>query len=400
MSRRRSLIVAVSISLPTTLGLLAVSGDVAGAAAFPSAHRIRNWEPEFMSSGHTYTKTQALAQAKEFDVIVGDSWAFRSYVSAMKGVNPSLRLLAYQNGGYSIRDSGSKYPDAWYAHTTSGAKIKSVDFGNYLMDVSNSHWIDAVGDLCLQHLRDSHYDGCFLDSLGPAALQAGYATGQPMNPATGKVWTRGAYIRATANLAAKVERRVARSKFVVANGVQNGREYFEGDGPTGQLADPIDGAMVELFVRPPFTSATTYRSVNEWRMDVDMLVDAGKKGRTLFCVTKSWGSATDAQEDQLFRYSLGTFLLGTNGRSYFSFLYDRNTARTSTWWDAKLGRPTSHYHSHNGVFRRSFENGKVLVNPSDSSRAVKLRRAYLTLTGTRVRSVSLAPHTAAILVRP
>lgn len=400
MSRRRSLIFAVSMSLPTALGLLAVSGGAAGAAAFPSAHRISNWEPEFMASDHTYTKSQALAQAAEFDVIIGDSWAFRSYVSAMKGVNADLRLLAYQNGGYSIRDNGSKYPNSWYAHTATGAKITSLNFGNYLMDVSSGRWIDTVGDLCVEHLKTSHYDGCFLDSLGPAALQAGYASGVPINPATGDPWTQAAYLRATSKLADRVKARVARSKYVVANGVQNGREYFNGDGSTGQLADPIDGAMVELFVRPPFTSAATYRSVSEWRMDVDMLVDAGKKGRVLFCVTKSWGSATSAQEDQLFRYSLGTFLLGTNGRSYFSFLYDRNTARTSTLWDAKLGRPLRHYRVRDGVFRRGFENGKVLVNPSDSSKTIRFRRAFVTLSGTRVRSVSLAPHSAAILLRP
>lgn len=396
MSRRRSLVFSVLLLLP--LLLAGMPAGRAWAGALPQPRRIANWEPEFMASSHTYTKAEAIAQAQAFDLIVADSYAFRSYVGAMKAANPRLVLLAYQNGGYSLHDNGSKYPDAWYAHTSTGAKIKSRSFGNYLMDVSDWHWVKTVGDLCLTHLSGSHYDGCFLDSLGPAALSLDYVTGLPINQSTGAVWTQSAYMKVTTRLASKVKSRVPSSTFVAANGIQNGREYFAAVGPTSQLADPIDAAMVELFVRPPFASATTFRSVSDWKLDVDMLVDAGAHGRPLLCVTKVWSKSTTEQKQQWLQYALGTFLLGTNGRSYFAFLSSRDPSHASPLLNVRLGPPTRHYREAGGIYRRRFKRGAVFVNPSDGPLSLTFTHSYLTTSGARVKSLTLQPHTATILL--
>lgn len=153
------------------------------------------------------------------------------------------------------------------------------------------------------------------------------------------------------------------TRLVVPNGVQWGREYSDPNGPTKQLTWGTDGGMVELFVRPPFVGLDQYRSVTDWKRDVDMLVDAGADGRTLLVVTKAWASGTQAQKDRWHRYALGTFLLGTNGRSYFLFLYDKNTARASSYWVVDLGSPGGSYAYLQGVYQRTFAKGKVLVNP-------------------------------------
>lgn len=395
MSRRRSLpfLIAIFPALLVVVGLVAP----AYGSVWPRADRIRNWEPEFMARDHTYSRAEAVRHAREFDVIIGDSWAFRAHLGAMRQVNPRLRILAYQNGGYS--KPSENYPESWYAHTASGVRIRSLEFGNYLMQISNPNWVGAVVQKCREHLRDSGYDGCFLDSVGPAALDPGYASGLPINPATGQVWTQSAYMNASRILVAKVKNHVGRN-LVVANGVTNGREYFTSPGSTGQIVDPIDGGMVELFVRPPYASATSFRSTSDWKLDVDMLVDAGHKGRVLFCVTKSWSSATEATKHKMFRYAMGTFLLGTNGRSYFSFLFDRNTGRSSHVWDAKLGPPRSKYGRAGGVFQRRFRNGRVLVNPSDDRITVRLRRSFITIDGQRVRRVTMSDHSAMILLLP
>lgn len=377
--------VVVSTALPSTAGFPTTGGH------------IRTWQPEFMASSHTYSRAQALAQAKGFDVIVAGLNLYRDHLSAMRAANPDLVVLGYTNGGYSTKDKGRNHPDSWYAHDKAGRKIKSVAFGNYLMNPSNGHWADLVGDRCVAAISATHYDGCFLDSLGPAALQPGYATGVPVNPATGKVWTQTAWMKATSSVARSVKAR-AGAKMVVVNGVQQGTEYFNSAGSTSGLTSAVDGAMVELFARAPFVPTSQFRSVADWKKDVDMLVDAGSRGRTLLCVTKAWVSGTVAQENALHEYALGTFLLGSNGKSYFSFLYDKTTSRASSYWDANLGAPTGAYSYSQGLYRRAFQRGLVLVNPSEAAVTVPLSRSVRKLNGQVVSgSIRLAPHTAAVL---
>jgi hypothetical protein len=397
MPLRRSL---TPLFLASVVTAMCIATAAPAVAILPTtASNIRNFEPEFMASSHTYTRTEAIAHAKEFDVIAAVPGAFAPYVADMKAANPDLVLLAYMNGGYSMGDNGSKYPDTWYARDKNGKKIKSLDFGNYLMKVWDSHWVGDVASRCGAAISMSHYGGCFLDSLGPAAIQAGYTTGLPVDPSTGKVWTKSAWMRATANLAGQVKTRIG-TKLLVPNGVQNGMEYFDPAGSTGVLADPTDAAMVELFVRPPFTSLTTYRSASQWKDDLDMLVSAGANGRTLLCLTKAWSNGTMDKKDRVHKYALGTFLLGTNGRSYFSFLYDKNTGRPNSFWDIPIGAPSGKYSSGSSVYRRVYTNGLVLVNPGDSSRSVQLSRRYVTTGGSLITSVTLAAHTASILTLP
>lgn len=63
-------------------------------------------------------------------------------------MNPDLVLLVYLNGGFSMNDDGTRYPNRWYAHDIYGRKVKSVEFTNYLMDVSNQNWVNEVADNC------------------------------------------------------------------------------------------------------------------------------------------------------------------------------------------------------------------------------------------------------------
>ena len=157
--------------------------------------------------------------------------------------------------------------------------------------------------------------------------------------------------------------------------------------------------MVELFVRTPFDAAGSYRPTSRWRLDVDMLRHAARHGRTLFCVTKAWSDASAARKDRMFRYAFATFLLVGSARSYFSFLYDRNTGRPNSAWDVGLGGPRGSYERRDGVFQRRFAHGRVLVNPSGRGVRVHLPHRMRTPGGQWVRRVSMPAHTGLILLR-
>src|SRR5262249_40902255 len=73
------------------------------------------------------------------------------------------------------------------------------------------------------------------------------------------------------------------------------------------------------------------------------------------------------------------------------------------WWsgyDTKLGAPLGARYDNQGVIRRDFEGGTVLVNePGAPTRTVDVGAGYQDLTGATVTSVKLAAASGAVLVK-
>jgi hypothetical protein len=357
------------------------------------------WEPRFMNPATKVTRSQAIAEARRFDLIVGLQYTYKPYVAAMHSANPNLVLLVYLGGGFSMNDNGTKYRNSWYSRDASGRKVRLKQFHNYLMNPAKAKWVKNVATRCARYRAQGGYDGCLLDQLGPAPLDRNYVTGLPVNPKTGRVWTRAAWLKATSSLAAAVKRRLG-SFIVVANGVLTGADYFNPAGPTSRLLSGTDGGMVELFARAPNAPLTQHRSLEDWKHDVNMLVDAGAKGKRLLVVTKAWAGGSQAQKDACYQYALGTFLLGSDGNSYFRFLPDKDTAAASPYGNINLGRAMSNYRLVGGVYQRRFTRGRVIVNPTTRSLTIALGARLRSLKGSFVRSVTVGPHSAAILTTP
>jgi hypothetical protein len=101
------------------------------------------------------------------------------------------------------------------------------------------------------------------------------------------------------------------------------------------------------------------------------------------------------------RYGLATMLLVAGGENLFSA--STNYSR-EVWWPeyrtvSSLGRPIGRYRVlRNGVYRRDFTNGVVLVNPrTRASGSVRLGRTYSGSGLHRVRAVSLEPTSGLVL---
>ena len=103
---------------------------------------------------------------------------------------------------------------------------------------------------------------------------------------------------------------------IVGNGLATGPEYFSPTAPTSQLFAGLDGGFTEAFLRTPHQRATRYFTPDAWKQSVDMLVDAGARRKPVLALTKVWSSATSAQVANWHRYSLASFLLGSDGTSY------------------------------------------------------------------------------------
>jgi hypothetical protein len=394
-------ITAVASLAAVALALVTVPGSQASTTS--PGNVLKVWAPEYMArNAPAMTRTLAVAEARHFDVIIAKPTTYSRFVVAMHTANPRLQLFAYVNGMYAAASQGSSFPASWYEYDASGAKVRSVLFNNYLMDPTSSGWMGDRAKLCQQVIARSGYDGCGLDTLGSAAVSnTGYVTGFPINKATNKPWTMNQWLQATTRVAAAVRSATAPHP-LAGNGIGDGQSYFASTAPTSQLFGGVDVGMAEGFLRVGRAPLFPYPSAAAWKQNVDMLADAGSRAHRLVVVTKVWNTGTQVEKDAWHKYALASFLLGSTGTSYFSFLYDigLDPATYQPWWNTQLRAPSgSYFLRQTGVYERDFAAGIALVNPTGRSRTVSLGGAYTTLDGRTVSSLTLAPTTGEVLTR-
>jgi hypothetical protein len=350
------------------------------------------WAAAYATGGRV-TGAQAAAQAEAFDVIGALPWTYRDDVAQMKAANPDLILLAYMNATFAQRNEGTRYPSSWYLRDANGRQVRSRTFGNYLMDPTDPAWIDDRVDTCRRFLRISHYDGCLLDMLGTAPVHAGYVTAAPIDPSTGQPWTASAWLQATSALAAEVKQGNEHAS-VVGNGLQNGTRFFDPVAPSSAILGGIDGGIAETWLRDASQPIDRYPDVAAWRASVDML---GSTDKSVFVETKLWTRATPAEIAGWRRFAEASFLLGTEGTSYFAFSESRIGDDVSIIPMPAIGSPVARYERVGDAFERTFTDGMVVVNPTDGATTVDLGSEYRDPTGHPVRSLAVAPHSGAIL---
>jgi len=351
-----------------------------------------------MSQKWSYTQAEAVSIAQRFDVVVGLANTFKDHVAAMKAANPKLRVLAYLNATFGSDGLNA----AWYAKGSAGQRVEARNWrGTYMMDLNNTGWSDYVRDQCRVLYVKGGYDGCLLDVLGSGPLQGDYLMTPPINSRTGKVWTQNEWIAAAAPIAQKA-RDANAPKIVIGNGLGSGRRYYDPTMLSSPLVPPLHGAEPELWLREPGAGVTTLRKESDWKKDIDMVLDSQSKGRPVFTMTKLWVTATTAQKNQWHEYAYASFLLCTDGTSYFAFYRDKDPAtivgrHPIDQFD--IGTPTGSYTYSGGVYRRSFTGGLVLVNPSQTTVTVSLGATYKAWDGTSYSSVTLAPGVGKVLKR-
>ncbi|HYW29466.1 MAG TPA: putative glycoside hydrolase [Gaiellales bacterium] len=389
---------AAACALAAAVPAAFASSSTATSAGFADTTAgIHLWAPIHEPGGRFASQADAVAAARRYDLMTIRIGQLGSYTAAMRAANPKLRIYVYINGTYLYKANRSQVSPSILAHTSSGALIQSNNFGNYLGTPSNAGWIAYKQKECQSAIAATGADGCYMDMLGSAPTMPGYNTGLPVNPATGRVWTKAEWLGATATLAGKVSAYVG--KPVLGNGFGNGPRYFDAAAPSKVLLTGAVGSTAEAWLKAPAASATSYETESQWKEEVDLLADDNSAGGVALTMTKTWGSGTTAQKEAYRLYALASFLLGNAGHSYFYFSAappDKATV-DSPLYHLPLGSPTGPYTHTGGVYQRSFSNGRVVVNPSTATVRLALGAAYQTPSGASVSSLTLAPHTAQIL---
>jgi hypothetical protein len=350
-----------------------------------------------MSPTHDPSLAEALDSARSYSLIASHATDYVGKVGAMKDANPALQILVYLNGTYAQMNQGDAFPSAWYAHDQFGQKIRSNGFGNYLMDPTNSGWIENRAASAEMFLAENAADGVLIDVIGPAPVTPGYGTAVPWN---GKdLWDAASWMRATAALVTAVKNSIDHP--VYGNGLGRGRLYFDGAAPTSALLAVLDGGMAEDFIRSATDPIGSYRAIDDWRADVEMLVDAGRRQKPILVTTKAWSDGSQPQKDALYAYALSSFLLGAapGARFFFSYQASQNPAdQPAPLALGRLGAPGGPYSVHNGTFLRAFDNGVVAVNPGGAELSATPGAVYRGPLSAALRSpVALGPHSAQIV---
>lgn len=384
----------------TTVGLLAsvltAAPSQAAGSGLLTPWALENENPNPKQAPRPLS--QALQDAANFNFITAHPIDYEGEVAQMKAVNPHLILLAYQNATAAQPGEANIYPASYYEYDAAGHKILNPKTGNYLMDPANSGWVNTKIIQCRNFLKQSGYDGCYLDLLGTAPLAPGFVSGTPINPATNQPWTRGDWLNATAALAG-AERGSAAPALVFGNGLSTGPLFFDSVAPTKQLVDAMDGGIAESWLRGSKTGVNTFPNETAWQQSVNMIISVEAEGKPLLTLTKLWVTASAALQQQWQQYALASFLMGTQGRSAFFFSTGFRVSRTTpcAGCATDVGFPLGAYAKVAGVYQRSFSHGRALVNPTGATVTVGLGGVYYTSSRQPVTSITMKPNSGAVV---
>ncbi|KKK81424.1 hypothetical protein LCGC14_2813570, partial [marine sediment metagenome] len=303
--------------------------------------------------------------------------------------------------------------DSSWFYLHDGRRVLNCDWGWYLADLNSSSWRDYWHREILRQLRANDNDGVFMDSLSVPNYFGG-STFRPRLPDVDQGFERR-WTESIDQLLAWLQRKqVGRRYYLVPN---VGSWITSRDATTYRRAD---GVMIEGFALEADDSPY---ALEDWQLQANRALALVSRNRAVIAQTYVTG-----RRERMF--TTGTYLLIKGRRTFLNI----DNGLDPEWWpeyDLPIGRAKQSanrdignlYDSSTGVYRRQFSNGEVLVNPTSpydetgKTVTVRLRRS-LWLARTRggggvptsgrrpgrisykkVRSVRVAPSSAAVLIR-
>jgi hypothetical protein len=319
------------------------------------------------------------AAAHNDRILIGGAGVYSKMIPQLHAWNPNLTVLVYNIGPYLQKGSSaysqilSQHP-TWFAHDSKGRLINLPMFpGNYLMDEGNSGYRAWQASQLEQTVAADGFDGAMVDSVGDAPVGGGhYASGVPMDTATGKPFTPSQYL-ANSVLLLNGDKAALGTKFLVFNGLISGTTY---QSETHILASSnANGGISELFLRQPTGSITAFPNATTVQASLAMMTDLGAKGKAFLGWTKVWVNGSSAQVAKWEQFALSVYLLGRQAMSYLDFMPSHasdNTAVSYSNLTSNLGAPLGAYTVSGSTFTRKFQNGTVTVNASSGAATINV----------------------------
>jgi hypothetical protein len=343
-------------------------------------------------------------------------------VQAIKAKNPKELVFVYVNSNELVNPGGGPAWDTlrgkvdsmkWWLYSDAAmtSRVKS-QFGTDYYIINNTQLTprDSAGNTSIEWITkffiDSYYkpnpviDGFFMDNTfwHPNVDGDWTRTGKVVSgsdPQAG-TWLRQGYAR----------------YYTLARSLMPGKYQIGNIGDWGDPASAVteyqgllNGGLMEGYIGKSW-------SIENW-IGWNLMMDRYRKVMSTLAEPKlaifgQWG---DPNDYQAMRYGLGSCLLGD---AYYSFTDTSKGYYGFTWfdeYDSNLGAgsttPTAAW--SNGVWRRDFDNGIVLVNPKGNGpKTVTLEADFVKIKGVQdpgtnngqvVRTVTLKDRDGIILLR-
>jgi Hypothetical glycosyl hydrolase family 15/Bacterial Ig-like domain (group 2) len=331
-----------------------------------------------------------------------------------RAINPNFTVLHYQLGtgnspyDYIINDQWSSdwsyvnQQESWFAHQSyagepqSAGNLTSGRVGNSTgwdqADIANPAWQQYTLNQVLQNMAATGSNGWFADSFTYGLGGAGYdgtipSRYQGTNAANPADWPGGVtWTDQFANWAQTIE-----TAFAQYNAT-NGTDYqfipnldarvtsWEPDWYDNANGVPIiDGAFLEGFGQ--------YTDTYDWTLSMNQGLNLTDNGKIVIMQPYPSASPTTASGQQQINFLLGTYLLLKGDQTYLNIDYGGGV-QYYPQYELNLGSAVTPLQSNvsgylwNGVYRRDFQNGFVLVNPGSTTYTLNLGGNYRLVQGT------------------
>ncbi|MFV1965470.1 MAG: putative glycoside hydrolase [Pirellulaceae bacterium] len=335
-------------------------------------------------------------------------------VKWIKSLNPKMPVLVYGSAinaaNFRLRTwkKPQEHPD-WFLKDEAGKWVTDWEYTSGLhLDPGNREWQEYVATELEKYINRYGYDGVFLDLVDTTPKYVNFKkTLKAVNPKTGKPYSDAEWKQATLEMLRTVRRHIG-DKLLITNGAR-GTYYFR-TGYSNFFAF-TDGLCNEGFTG--WSQGPQPRPISEqdWKADIDELVDCAKRGKIVLAVAnakKREPGESAAEYEELYRYIAASFLLGRGKRHYLMFYakvwqrpesYGRSGEVLPAFCRVSLGEPRAGYYRRHGVYQRDFQRGKVLVNPTGKAIELPLDGTYNDAEGNVAADpLRMPPRTGAILV--
>ncbi len=319
--------------------------------------------------------------------------------------NSNLALVAltsrqvYYGYADSVSEVAASHPD-WLLYDKN-KKVALAANGAPLLNIRNDDVRRQVADDARRLVYDQGYDGIVLEGVGAGLIRS---ASPPVYTDT-KTFTEQQRRDAVEGLLRSI-RAALPDKLVIVGGYawEDGSAFSARVSEAQELASLADGVHITQFLRAPYSGTLEFKSEANWKRDIDYLASISRDGKIVLLTTAL--DAADIPADTLrqwLNYSVASYLMGKNGpRTYFQFDPAGSLhLAADPVLSAPIGAPLEAYAKlDNGVYRRLFANGIVLVNPTDKTQETDLGGDYRTLSGDVVQKVTMSSDTGLILLKP
>jgi hypothetical protein len=371
----------VLVALASLFGI-----GAAGAAASPLGHVVPALDSA--AAGAEYAPHRD-------NYVILQAWE-TGRLRELKAANPNTEVLVYKNLAFSGPGAGTdgtsasgvgtaEAPESWFLKNTAGSRFTSGSYDwLWAMDVGSAAYQQRWYENVIGEVVAKGWDGVFIDDAN-ASMKYAY------DPAkVAKYPTDAAYSAAMESALAYIGPKIqARGKLAIANFAQ----WVEAPQTYDRWLGYLSGGLDEMFAKWGRGAGEGYRPSYQWEAQVAEAEYAASQGKIFIGFTQGAEGETQAA-----RYGYASVLLGGDAGASYAFTPNYTEETWLPEYEYEIGSPTGREtEDANGVHRRGFEDGLVLVNPTDSAQSVSFGGTYSGSGLQGATGATMPAHSALVL---